>query len=138
MRSDDVIVHPGKIIRVEKNKVEVRILSQSACASCHAKGHCSVSDVEEKIVEVIPEAGRIFKEGETVDLIMKKGLAPKAVLLGYVFPFLVVLLALFILVYATGDEGLSALISLGLLIPYYVIMYTMRDKLQKTFVFSIR
>ncbi|MDZ7741816.1 MAG: SoxR reducing system RseC family protein [Bacteroidota bacterium] len=138
MSSDDVITHPGQIIRVKENKVEVRILSQSACASCHARGHCTVSDVEEKIVEVSPEAGRDFKEGETVDLIMKRGLAPRAVFLGYVLPFLVVLVALFVLVYATGKEGLSALISLGLLVPYYVIMYYMRDKLQKTFVFSIR
>lgn len=138
MSSGDIITHPGQIIRVKDNKIQVRILSQSACASCHAKGHCSVSDVEEKIVEVVSEPGREYIEGETIDLIMKKGLAPRAVMLGYVFPFLIVLVALFILVYTTGKEGLSALISLGLLVPYYLIMYRMRDKLQKTFVFSIR
>ncbi|MCF8228663.1 MAG: SoxR reducing system RseC family protein [Bacteroidales bacterium] len=138
MRSEDIIKHPGKILCVSENKVEVQIMAQSACASCHAKGHCSVADVEEKIVEVDREPGREFKTGDTVDLIMRRGLAPKAVFLGYLLPFLIVLITLFLLVYSTGKEGLSALISLGLLVPYYFIMYFMRDKLQKTFVFQIQ
>jgi len=45
------IIHPGIIERISGEKVFVRILSQSACSACHAKGACSVADAEEKIIE---------------------------------------------------------------------------------------
>jgi hypothetical protein len=44
---------------------------------------------------------------------------------------------LVVLIPVTGSEGLAALISLGLLIPYYIVIYLFRDKLQKTFMFKV-
>ncbi len=132
-----IITHPGIVKQTDNDRVFVMILAQSACASCHAKGMCSVSDMEEKIIEVYKQKDRTYKPGDQVSVIMKKSLGNKAVFIAYFLPFLIVLAALFILVEVTQEEGLSALIALALLVPYYIIIYYSRDKLKKTFMFSI-
>ncbi len=138
MSIKDEIQHPGVIESVSKDKIEVNILAQSACSSCHAKGMCSVSEMENKIIEVNRTPDFDYKVGDQVTVYMRKSLGPKAVLLGYFYPFLIVLLTLIVLISVTGNEGLSALIAFLLLVPYYFILYKMKDKLSKTFEFKIR
>jgi sigma-E factor negative regulatory protein RseC len=135
MSSKDSISHPGVVENVRDGKVFVKILSKSACASCNAQSICSVAEMEEKIVEV--RSGGGYKLGEQVTLNMEKSLGTKAVMLGYVVPFLVLFIALIVTLEVTGNEGLSALISIGVLIPYYIILYLLRDKLSSKFVFRI-
>ncbi len=133
----DCISHNGLVEKVEKDKILVKILSTSACASCNAKGMCNVSEMEEKTIEV-PVDGREYEVNQHVTVIMDKKLGPQAVLLGYFYPFLIVLLALIILIPVIGHEGYAALISLGLLAPYYLVLYRLKDKLKKKFYFRIR
>ena len=136
--SKDTIIHSGIIHKVEDDKIIVNIIAQSACASCHAKGMCSIADMEEKSIEVHKISGRKYKEGEKVSVAMEKSMGTKAVMIGYVIPFFVVLISLIIFTIFTSNEGLAGLISLGLLIPYYLGVYFMRDKLKKVFTFKIR
>ncbi len=138
MSIKDEIQHPGVIESVSEDKIEVNILAQSACSSCHAKGMCSVSEMENKIIEVNRTPDFNYKVGDQVTVYMRKSLGPKAVLLGYFYPFLIVLLTLIVLISVTGNEGLSALIAFLLLVPYYFILYKMKDKLSKTFEFKIK
>ena len=55
----------------------------------------------------------------------------------FVIPFLVVVLSLVIALRLTGNEAGSALICLCALIPYYLIIYMCRHKLDRTFVFTL-
>ena len=41
-----MIEHRGVITSITDNKVSVKILQQSACSSCHAKGACTAATVE--------------------------------------------------------------------------------------------
>ena len=132
------ITHPGIIESVRDNQVSVKILSMSACASCHAKGACTMADMEEKIVTIPGTPDREWTCGEHVDVEMKKHLGPKAVLLGYIYPFLAVLAGLIGFRLILPSEGAAALAALSLLLPYYGIIYLMRNHLQKTFVFEIK
>ena len=134
----DIIQHPGEIERIDGEKLYVNILSKSACSSCHAKGACSVSDMENKIVEIWKDADEDYQIGQEVTVFMKKSLGPKAVYFGYLYPFIVVLVSLIVLISVTGHEGISALISLALLAPYYLVLYKLKDKMSKTFEFKIR
>jgi len=134
----NTIQHPGRIDKIEKDKIMVTILSQSACSTCHAKGMCTVSEMEEKTIEVKYQEENQFVVGEQVTVYMKRSLGSKAVLYGYFLPFLIVLLSLIILIAITKMEGLSALFSLGLLIPYYYILHRMKDRLSNTFEFSLK
>ncbi|GAO30252.1 hypothetical protein JCM15548_12511 [Geofilum rubicundum JCM 15548] len=58
------IEHQGIVDEVTDKGIKVKIISLSACASCHAKGACSVSDMEEKEVNVAPSGN--FQPGDQV------------------------------------------------------------------------
>jgi sigma-E factor negative regulatory protein RseC len=133
----DHIQHPGRIEKIEDGRITVTILSQSACSTCHSKSMCTVSEMEEKVIDIRNPENDEYKIGEQVTVYMKKSLGTKAVFYGYLFPFLVVLISLILLIALTNNEGLSALIALGLLVPYYYLMHLMKDRFSKTFEFSL-
>jgi sigma-E factor negative regulatory protein RseC len=137
MSEGGVIDHEGIVEELVDNTAKVVIDSQSACAACHAKGACSVADVEEKIIEVRSTDNQKYKKGDKVDVGIKRSLGSRAVFLGYFLPFMILVLALIILLAITDNELLSGILSIVLLVPYYLILYIMRDKLKKTFEFTI-
>ena len=48
-----IIEHDGIVQKSEKNYVNVKITSVSACSGCHADGICSLADKKDKIIEII-------------------------------------------------------------------------------------
>ena len=133
-----IITHPGYIRKVKGKSAEVVIISKSGCASCEINGSCSVSDMEEKVIDVDFNEGQNYKIGSQVTVEMKQSQGTWAVLLGYVFPFLVILISMILLSYLNLDEGLTGVISLSLLIPYYAILYFSKDFLKKNFTYRVR
>ena len=113
-----------------------RIEQQAACASCHAKGACSVAEKEDKIIEVFYSKNDI-KKGDKVLLIGQSSLGLYAVLLAYVLPFLLILVTLFIASVFTDNELLSGTISLSVVLPYYVVLSMNKKRLKKKFSFEI-
>jgi sigma-E factor negative regulatory protein RseC len=132
------IIHPGIIERISGDRVFVRILSQSACSACHAKGACSIADVEEKIIETEIDLEERWETGDKVMVKMEESLGRKAVVLGYVFPFIVLLSSIIIFLSLIKSEGLAALLSIFMLVPYYAGLYLFRNKLSKKFRFRIQ
>ncbi len=101
------------------------------------RGMCSVSDMEDKEI-LVPDSGGGFRKGDLVEVMMKSSLGTKAVLIGYVYPFLILLTVLLILTGSGVTELKAGILSLGTLVPYYFVVYLFRDKLARTFSFSIR
>lgn len=134
---DTPIEHPGIITKIEGNRASVMILSQSACVSCQAKGACNMSEMEEKNVDVNLTDPQLYKTGQQVNVIMRQSQGNLAVFLGYVLPFFVLLATLIGLTASGYGEGFSGLVSLGILVPYYFVLYRFRNKLQATFSFSL-
>jgi len=134
--SSKSITHQGIIESIEGTLIKVRIVNLSACASCHAKGACSASDQEEKIIDVVTNRGN-YKVGQQVTISSKTEMGFKALFYGYVLPFIIVFLTLILLTILSFSETLSGLISLGILIPYYFILYLFRQQLGKSFTFEI-
>jgi len=134
---DKIVTHPGIIKEVDGNKVSVSVISKAGCASCQIKGSCSVGEVEEKIVEMELPRGFSFKEGQMVTVEMKQSLGTFAVLLGYVFPFLVILLSLILFLQLGLDEGLAGIFSLLMLVPYYGLLYLSKDFFRKKFQYNL-
>lgn len=134
----DAIKHSGIIKKIDESTIFVSIVAQSSCNACHAKGVCHVSDMNEEVVEV-PARGNVDRQvGDKVYVVMKKSLGTQAVLLGYFFPFLLVLITLIVSLTLMNNQGIAGLLSLGILIPYYLILYVSRARLKQTFVFSIQ
>lgn len=136
---ENVVTHEGIVKSTGNATVMVSVIAKSACISCQVKGACSLSDIEEKIIEVdLPEDQADLKPGEHVTVEMKESLGTWAVLLGYVFPFLVVLISLIIYTSAGINEGLAGLFSVLILAPYYIILYLSRRFLRKKFTYRLQ
>ena len=138
MSVKDTITHPGIVESTNDKSVFVKILAMSACSSCHAKAMCNIAEVEEKIVEVRKDPERNFEKGQEVTVSMKKSLGGKAVLLGYIIPFALLMGTLLLVLFLSGNEGLAGLMAIAILVPYYWLLYIFRDKLKNTFSFSIQ
>ncbi len=135
---NNIVTHPGIIKRIEDDKVEVSIMVTSGCASCEIKGACSVSDAEEKSVFVRVDNPDQYKVNQQITIEMKQSLGTWAVLLGYVFPFLVVFLSLILFINLEMDEGMAGVLSILLLLPYYLTIYMLRKYLGTKFNYTIR
>jgi sigma-E factor negative regulatory protein RseC len=137
MSDFEYVEHQGIVEQILPDQVKVRIISISACAACHAKDACNASDMEDKLIDVY-EPHQELSVGQRVLLLGKKNLAPLAVTLAYVFPVVLMLLTLILTVKLTGNEPLAAVLALVILVPYFAIIHFLKDKLQKTFTFTIK
>ncbi len=135
--SNETISHEGIITEIGDEELKIKILSKSACAACHAKSACTMSDMAEKILTVPKPQNRDFQLMQRVNVSMKVSQGNKAAILGYLLPFALMMAVLFTLIGCGLGEGLSALCSLAALIPYYIILYLRRDKLKKQFDYEI-
>ena len=136
MSEQHTINHIGFVESVNGPSALVRINSQSACAACHAKGACSAADQEEKVMTV-PTGGAEYRTGEQVRVSIARRTGLRAVAFGYVYPFLV-LMAILIIFTAAGTSELRAGIwSLASLVPYYLVIYLLRDRISNTFTFKL-
>ncbi|MFA6402182.1 MAG: SoxR reducing system RseC family protein [Salinivirgaceae bacterium] len=130
------ISHQGLVESVNNGIVKVTITSVSACASCHAQGACSASDIQNKVVEATDYKKKV-KPGDWVTVVTKESMGLKAVFFAYILPFILVLLSLIIGHIYSINESASGLISLSILIPYYSILYLFKNILKKSFIFEI-
>jgi sigma-E factor negative regulatory protein RseC len=137
MSSSSSVIHPGIVDQVEMDWVRVRILSKSACSSCHAKQACLMSEMEEKVIEVPVRETEKYSVGQSVMVTMEESMGRKAVVLGYVLPLFVLVASVFIFLTFIKNEGLAALLAMAMLVPYYGILYLFRNRLRKEFSFRI-
>lgn len=132
------VSHKGKVVSVGEGRVSVQIISESACAACHAAGLCGASESKKKIVEVPVYAGQEYSLGDEVEVCLAKKMGLKAVLLSYVIPLVILL----ILVLSLSSIGLGelacGLVSVGGIAVYYLILYFCRDSLAEGYAFYIR
>lgn len=132
------IKHLGILENINGSRLKVKIVQSSACSACSVKGHCSASETKEKIIDVYNKNNVPCQVGERVMIVGTTSMGMKAVLLAFVLPFIVLLLALIISLKLTGgDEAVSALVSLGTLVPYYLIIYICRNRLSRSFMFIL-
>ena len=133
----DIIKHRGIVEKVEGSHVIVRIVQTSACAACSAKGLCNASESKEKQIDVY-EVNASYRIGEEVVLCGTTSMGMRAVFLAFGIPMLLLLVALFVTMRVTdGDALVSSLVALFAVVPYYLVIYFMKDKLNKTFSFTI-
>lgn len=132
------ISHKGRITEITAEVTTVEIVSESACASCHAKGLCSLGDSKVKTVQVPTRGWDNYQVGDEVEVLLQASMGHKAVWLAYVIP-LVIMVAVLIILTETGVHelvsGLSAIASIGV---YYFVLWLFRDKLKNEYIFNIR
>ena len=130
------IEHEGVVIQSLNNQTTVRIVNQSACASCHAKSACTAADLQEKLIEV--ESNETYIPGQQVMLIGNQELGLKAAWWAYVLPVALVLFTLILSFAITQNENVSGLLALFVLVPYFIIIKLAGSILKKKFAFRIK
>ena len=131
------IRHAGVIEEVGADRIKVRILQTSACAACKVAGHCNASESKEKLIDVYGQEVSDYQVGEHVVVVASPEVGMRAVAWGFGIPFVLLVLTVFLMVRLTGNEGIAALSSLGTLLPYYLVLYLLRDKLRERLSFGI-
>ena len=132
------IKHKGTVESIEGSWVKVKILQASACSSCSVKSYCHSSESKEKIIDVFAP-GCTCSPGDEVMVVGATSIGLKAVVWAFVFPFILLLITLFLTMHYTQvDELMSALFSLVALISYYIVLYFFRDRFKKNFSFTMK
>jgi sigma-E factor negative regulatory protein RseC len=138
MDSSNCIEQKGIIEAIDTGVARVLITSFSACAGCHSKSACGMAESADKQVHVSVGSDSQFRTGEHVKISMKKTMGWKAAILAYFVPFTLVIITLLTLTSFNYHEVVAGIGSLGILAPYFFILYLVRHRLQATFSFSLR
>ena len=133
----NTISHEGIVTKITDDELEIKILAQSACAACHAKSACGMGEQAEKILTVPRPKDKDFALMQKVNVKMTIGQGNKAAVLAYLIPIILLLAVLFVCLGLGLNEGLSALLGIVALIPYYIVLYLKRDKLKQKFEYII-
>ena len=110
-----IITHKGRVKQIDNTRIQVQIMQASACSACEAKSLCHSAESKEKMIEVHAADAADFEVGQEVMLVV-----------------------LFLSLLRGMDEALAALLSIGVLIPYYLIIYLMRHHLTRKFSFTLK
>ena len=132
------ISHSGIVESIEDGCVKVRIVQTSACAACKVAGYCNAAESKEKIVDVF--GGATAKElavGQQVTVTTSGQVAAKALLWGFGLPFVLMVAVLVLVLWLTGSEGKAALSGLAALVPYYILLWLLRNRMRQQLAFSI-
>lgn len=136
--TENTIKHLGIVENIQGSQVYVRIVQTSACAACSAKGHCSSADSKEKIIEITDDGSYPYRVGEKVMVVGEMSMGFKAVVLAFMMPLLLLLLSLFLFMAWLQNQLYTALISIGVLMLYYLILWLIKTRLKQTFIFTIK
>jgi len=138
----EVIDHPGIIKEIkDKHSLIVSIVSNSACNHCSSKETCTMSlgsEAKEKEVEVLVNDTSKYTIGKNVVVQMNQSNGTLAVILSYVVPLMVMLIAVFIAYGISHNEGIAGLLGLIVLVPYYLLLYFLNSKIKKRFQFRLK
>jgi|YNPMSStandDraft_2_1061718.scaffolds.fasta_scaffold15478_2 sigma-E factor negative regulatory protein RseC len=137
---NNTIEHPGIVKEIiNKQKIVVSIVSTSACSQCHSKVACTMnlSEIKEKEIEVEANAFE-FPIGTKVIVQMRMTMGLFAVFLTYIMPLFLLITTVIITFKFTKNEGLAGFLGLFILVPYFLLLYYLNDKIKKRINFTIK
>ena len=132
------ITHTGKIVEITPDFTTVQIVVSSACASCHAKSLCGMSEDEEKVIMLPTDPYATYNVGDEVQVYTKMSMGLKAAWISYVIPLAILMILILSLSAVIESEALRALASIGGVGVYYFFIWLFRERLADEFVFYIK
>ena len=135
---EEHVSHPGVIVGINDKDIEIEILSSSMCGSCGIKSACGMSEMQEKRVTVPKPVDKEYIVGQPVSIIMNTKQGNKAALFAYFIPAFLLVAIIVILSNLSVKEWLAALIGVGVIAVYYIVLYFIKEKLKDEFKYEIR
>ena len=137
MAKRNEIRHDGRIIDIDKDFTTVQIIVSSACASCHAKALCGMSEEEEKVIMVPTDPYTVRAVGDIVQVKTKMSMGLKAVWISYVIPLAILMILILSLSFVVDNEFLRGGVAIAGVGVYYFIIWLFREKPSDQFEFYI-
>jgi len=135
--SPHLICHQGVVKQISNNTLFIEIERNTACEACHAKTMCVSFGQKDEMIQATSDTPELFQIGELVQVNMKQSLGAKAVVMAYLFPFLILILGLFVTYYFTKNELLSIGIAFSATALYFLFIKKMDKKIKKQFLFFV-
>ncbi len=131
----NAIQHDGFITKITDQTVTVSLSGNLNCDACNAKMVCGSAESGDKVVDVLnTDSG--LQLNDSVKVLLRKDLGMKAVFWAYVFPFILVMTVLVTASFFV-TEWLAGVLSILVLPPYYLLLYSLQNVFSKSFQFSI-
>lgn len=131
------ITHSGTIERIEHSHIVVRMAQVSGCGSCKMAGHCNASESKDKLIDVYNVDTSKYQVGDQVVVSADLKTGYKAVAWGFGVPLVIMVATLLIVKLLTHDDAKAALTGVAALVPYYFLLFLLRDRLRDKFSFAI-
>ena len=135
---EEHVSHPGVVVGIGEQDLEIEILSASSCGSCNIKSACGMSEMKEKRITVPRPQDKEFIVGQPVSIIMNAKQGNKAALFAYFIPAFLLVAIIVILSNLSVKEWLSALIGIGAIAVYYLILSLFKNRLRNEFRYEIK
>lgn len=136
-KKESAICKEGIVRKIEGDEITVEITKSSACAECHARAICLPADEKHDCITAHNMYNEKFEVGETVTLVLRTSLGLRAVVIGYLYPFIVLMTALLACYAITRNELISVIASLVCTAVYFVCLKFRNKKLEKKFAFFV-
>lgn len=127
----------GVVESVHGNVVRVRCVRLSACDTCSASSSCRTVHGKSMYVDVHDPDAETRNIGDRVVVETGARNGRDAVLLGFVWPLAVFVLALVIAIVLGTSDCVASFYALMALVVYYALLYAMRKKVGRRFSFRI-
>ena len=128
----NTIEHDGIVTQVADTFIIVTIQSQTACAGCHAKGACGMSEMALKsITAEKPNEDKVIVSASTQNAML-------SVLLAYIVPSVLIIVILTLLILAGVSEVMAATLSLIAISAYFICLYLLRNKFAQKIKFKVK
>ncbi len=131
-----LIKHVGVIESIEGSHVRVKIVQTSACAGCKVASRCNASESKEKLIDIYTNPNGL-NIGQSVTVTASEAVAKRAVLIGFVFPLILIVGILIAMKGAEQSDEVSALCAIASLLPYYLLIWFLRERIASSISFQL-
>jgi positive regulator of sigma E activity len=131
------IEQKGIVEEINNHRVKVRVQPEAACGDCSARGICSLFGTSDRIIEVYNKSQQL-SIGDHVMISISQGMGNKAVILGYLIPFILLISVLVIFTSLGIKEWITGLVALTTLVPYFIILNLFRNRLNRNITFTLK
>ena len=137
-KRENNISHRGRVVEITPELTSVEIISEAACASCHAKGLCGIGESKSKLVQLPTSPYMDLAPGDEVEVLLSASMGHKAVWIAYVIPCFLLIAVLLILNATAVGELASGLGAIASVLVYYFVVWLFRDRLRNEYIFKIK
>lgn len=124
------ISHSGFVSQLYDDKAVIHLNETAECDTCHIRDFCGKSDPDRNTFIV---KNPDLKIGEQVTIWLSTSSGFMALFWAYILPFLLILTTIILGTLMSWEEGITALISLIMLVPYYFLVYLNRRHIHRHF-----